>query len=717
MDPLIVYNSNWKYPVILGGEKGFIVASRGGELSTPWSRYGPTIDFGGFYTPPIRATGPIIPTLYTVNEFKRLGDYTYKSIYYGSHIETHHKINGFKITSTIYTAREKPIAIINLNIQQPIRNNKSTEINLYIESWGGPLEYDGILPENINIKYKNETLIMRTDEWHTICKSSPPPTKYIIGDVSKDIIEKIKKLPTAAPNKTVPTLFTWDIHSIKGNKKNITISIASSDKGYKTVKNYAEEGLRKSGEILRRNIEEYEKYINNTINIETPSENINKAFTLAKAALYTLRSRQPEEGIVAGYPWFARYWSRDAAWIIPALILIGDHEYAKKYIDTFLKYQARDDYEILGGKKGEILMHYGYKTLFYYGAADSTLYYPILIHLYTFATADKAYAKKRWRNLLNMITWGYRKDIDGDGLIEHILEEPAKYFFIDTTWMDTIYRGIKPIEIQALWAAALDKAAELAELNGKIELSRKWREISSKIKNKIINDYWNPNTEYFYDRITEDGSKDESIRPNALIALIHLTIPREKALKSLKRLEQPDMLTEWGLRTLSSRDRKYSPEKYHNGMVWPLVTGWLALAEYKYGRIQKGHELIELMARQIIKEGGMYAEVYRGDREKPQYSCILQAWSITLYIQALLEGMLGINLDAINKKIKLSPKLPIEWSKLKINRLKMGEIQLDIEIDKELGIAIIDNQSKETISLEIYSEERLIKPGKNEIRI
>jgi len=47
----------------------------------------------------------------------------------------------------------------------------------------------------------------------------------------------------------------------------------------------------------------------------------------------------------------------------------------------------------------------------------------------------------------------------------------------------------------------------------------------------------------------------------------------------------------------------------------------------------------------------------------------------------------------------------------------MGEIQLDIEIDKELGIAIIDNQSKETISLEIYGEQRLIKPGKNEIRI
>ena len=54
----------------------------------------------------------------------------------------------------------------------------------------------------------------------------------------------------------------------------------------------------------------------------------------------------------------------------------------------------------------------------------------------------------------------------------------------------------------------------------------------------------------------------------------------------------------------------------------------------------------------------MYAETYRGDRAQPFNSCILQAWSIGMYIYALREMMLGMNMNMIENKIQFEPQFP-----------------------------------------------------------
>lgn len=234
---------------------------------------------------------------------------------------------------------------------------------------------------------------------------------------------------------------------------------------------------------------------------------------------------------------------------------------------------------------------------------------------------------------------------------------------------------------------------------------------------KIINEYWDEDIGYFYDRISENGVKDPSIKPNALLVLYYLDIPKNYAERVLNRLEQSDMLTNWGLRTLSSNDEKYSPDKYHNGMVWPLVTGWLALTEYKYRRKESGYKVIELMARQILNEGGMYVEVYRGDREEPMYSCILQAWSVTLFIQSILEGMLGIKIDALNKTLKLYPQLPDNWDKILLSNIHLGKVILDIELNIDKEEMMVNNKGDEEIYIEIYGEKKRINPGINKISI
>jgi hypothetical protein len=54
----------------------------------------------------------------------------------------------------------------------------------------------------------------------------------------------------------------------------------------------------------------------------------------------------------------------------------------------------------------------------------------------------------------------------------------------------------------------------------------------------------------------------------------------------------------------------------------------------------------------------MFAETYRGDRPEPFNSCILQAWSVGMYIYAFCEMMLGMRINMIDNKIQLEPQIP-----------------------------------------------------------
>jgi hypothetical protein len=117
------------------------------------------------------------------------------------------------------------------------------------------------------------------------------------------------------------------------------------------------------------------------------------------------------------------------------------------------------------------------------------------------------------------------------------------------------------------------------------------------------------------------------------------------------------MTTSWGVRTLSNLDPKYHPALYHDGAVWPLVTGWAALAEIKAGRGEQALYYVNCMAERILAENGMFAETYKGDKPDPFNSCILQAWSVGMYINALREMMLGMKLDMLENKVSFKPQI------------------------------------------------------------
>jgi hypothetical protein len=109
-----------------------------------------------------------------------------------------------------------------------------------------------------------------------------------------------------------------------------------------------------------------------------------------------------------------------------------------------------------------------------------------------------------------------------------------------------------------------------------------------------------------------------------------------------------------------------------------------------YSRPEKAIHYLSSMADRILSENGMFAETYRGDRPEPFNSCILQAWSVAMYVYALREILLGERINMIDRTVEFNPQIPISLMSngIQINfedyfHIADGKVRVKIEVHPE----------------------------------
>ena len=161
---------------------------------------------------------------------------------------------------------------------------------------------------------------------------------------------------------------------------------------------------------------------------------------------------------------------------------------------------------------------------------------------------------------------------------------------VQLTWMDAKTGGQvvtprqgKPVEIQALWYNAVRVMLELARGFSDPNMQALCEELGVRARDTFNRLFWNEAAGCLFDVIDGDA-RDASIRPNQVFAvsLPYSMLPREKARRVLQVVER-ELLTPYGLRTLSPRDPRYCPRyegdprsrdaAYHQGTVWPWLLG------------------------------------------------------------------------------------------------------------------------------------------------
>ena len=673
---------NFTNPLVLSGKKAYIVCSSSGSLAANWTWMGARYDNGGLYVPPARAFGRIGVEISTNDGIrKRLPNFVVSSRHENGMLSTRHELAGLQVRRTLFVPLEnkgfvmilnlsdKLVELSKLNAKRKNRQNKEMSnrrrVRVHFLIDGNITSY-GLAA----ISQSNSSKFLTSDNCLQIETTSRKGIAHYFGaiGVAPKELRPVKVLTDSFDNDME---ISYDIEITPGEVRNLALiaagSFTTSEDCIKEYR-YMRDNYRNLFETTKNH---FSTISYSTVRVTEGSDQkqnlviakLVRAFEKAKMSMEYLKARYDElgVGICAGLPRFPNYWARDTGWSLRGYLSMGDYGFALAVIENFLRHQAKKT--TTTALKGELPMIISGKAFLHsttFGSSDSTFLFPWAIREYVLATGNIFYLKKRWKSIADLVNWGFLKDLDGDGLVEHGFTGVAEKLPIqDSTWMDHIDRRKSANDIQALFYESLRIGSELAEIVGDEYHRKKWSKSSKDLQIKIDSEYWNSEKAFYYDTIRRDGSKDPSVRPNTLVLLLTGAIKdRTKAVSVLSRLEQNDVTTPWGLRTLSSVDPKYHPSLYHDGAVWPLVTGWAAVAELKLSRREQALYYLESMAHRILQENGMFAETYRGDRPEPFNSCILQAWSVGMYIYAFREMMLGMKMKMTENKIHLEPQIP-----------------------------------------------------------
>ncbi len=467
--------------------------------------------------------------------------------------------------------------------------------------------------------------------------------------------------------------------------------------------------LENYGRLLKENEAVYKDFFNKTTELKSSNALLNEAFNWAKVGLEKcFVETSLGKGFVAGYhmagqgnrPGFAWFFGRDSAWMSFAALSIGSFSQVKENLMLQKRYQIKE-----GVNKGKIyhelsLAHdFVPDPSYAYPAGDSTPFYVIVCAEYAKWSGDLAFLKENWESILEAMTWCERMDVDGDLLIDN---PPAGH-----QWFD--YGEKNMIDLVAIWQKALEEGAWIAEILGKENLKARWKEKAKKVKEILNQDFWNEKRGYFYDRKLPDGSLLDLATCNPLIPMLWRQIEEGKAQKALSLLNSPSFTTDWGVRTTAEGEKIYNPRGYHEGRVWPLVTGWASWAQFINCHPEEGYKALlsnAKMTRDFCL--GYIPEILDGD----SYVAAgppLQGWSEAMVILPFTKGMLGLEPNALEKKLKLLLHIPKDMDFLKVNNLRIGESRWDIEWRKVRDQATLSLNKKGggefSLNLEIALEE------------
>ncbi len=350
---------------------------------------------------------------------------------------------------------------------------------------------------------------------------------------------------------------------------------------------------------------------------------------------FVVRRADGKPTIIAGYPWFTD-WGRDTMIGLPGLLIApGRLDVAREIVEAFLQHRDRgiipNRFPDAGGAPE-------------YNTADATLWMFQAVRAWLQAGGDRAFlrdvfypAAKEMIDCHRRGTW-LGIGVDPNDALLRVGPQ--------LTWMDTKFtpRQGKPVEINALWHAALSLMADWAKALAD-PAETEYRDEAHRVRDSFRARFWNPQRDCLYDVLTPE-SPDARIRPNQIFAV---TLPfgllELQQQQAVVRIVARELLTPLGLRTLERSDPGYKPRyegspaerdaAYHQGTVWPWLMGPFVDARLlAFGRTKENldfcRELVTKLETRAAQAGciGSIAEIYDAEEPRLPRGCPAQAWSV-----------------------------------------------------------------------------------------
>jgi glycogen debranching enzyme len=410
----------------------------------------------------------------------------------------------------------------------------------------------------------------------------------------------------------------------------------------------------------------------------------------------------------AGVPWFVAPFGRDSL-IVSLQNLQIYPEFARGTLDILGSLQAQLDDPYRDAEPGKIPheMRYGELAHFkliphtpYYGTADATPLFLIVLHAAWRATGDRTLLEQHLQTAEGCLVWIDKYgDRDGDGFQEYQTRSSAGYE--NMGWKDSgdsvvypdgsLVKGPKALcELQGYVYDAWQRMAEVFDALDKPDRACALREKAGVLFKRFNEAFWDDDLGFYAYALDGEKQKVLTVASNVGHCLWSGIVPPERARKVVERLMAPDMWSGWGIRTLSALNPAYNPYNYQTGSVWPHDNAIIALGFKRYGF---GAE-VGRIARDISDAGShfllnqlpeLYTTLERDATTFPvQYvgANVPQGWAAGS-VFSLLQAILGIQPDAPRGKLYIDPLLPAWLPDLTVLDLRLGSQRFDIRFWRE----------------------------------
>ncbi|MCU0539971.1 MAG: glycogen debranching enzyme N-terminal domain-containing protein, partial [Desulfobacterales bacterium] len=396
----------------------------------------------------------------------------------------------------------------------------------------------------------------------------------------------------------------------------------------------------------------------------TPPADARPIEILSSALTDYLVARSGHKSVIAGYPWFLD-WGRDSMIFARGLIADRRCTEARSVLTLFGQYEENGTLPnmIRGSDTGNR------------NTSDAPLWFAVACAELTAAEGCDGFLKaacgsRTVKQVVASIMRGYAAGAPNGVRMDPesgLIFSPSHFTWMDTNHPAASPREGYPIEIQALWHAALRWMGRIDRKEG-----RRWSALADRVRESLLALFWRPADGFFSDCLhAEPGqpaagaAADDHLRPNQIFALTLGAVASEThARQSLAACEE--LLVPGAIRSLADRpvrralpvtrngvrlndphrpywgqytgdeDTRRKPA-YHNGTAWswPFPSFCEAWA-LTYGEAGRRTALAWLTSSVALIEAGCVGhlpEILDGDHPHTARGCDAQAWGMSEWVR------------------------------------------------------------------------------------
>ncbi|MGC4894909.1 glycogen debranching N-terminal domain-containing protein [Micromonospora sp. DT31] len=394
--------------------------------------------------------------------------------------------------------------------------------------------------------------------------------------------------------------------------------------------------------------------------------------------------------LAAGLPWFMTLFGRDSIFtslqvlpflpelVRPTILMLAGLQGSR--VDDF-----RDE------EPGKILheLRYGETAGFeeqphspYYGAADTTALFVVLLDEYERWTGDAELVRRLEPETRAALAWlDTYGDLLGTGYVWYMTRNPETGL-PNQCWKDSpdsisFSDGRLPefpratCELQGYAYDAKRRGARLARThwNDPAYADQLEREAAA-LKERFNRDFWIPEREYYALALDPRGQRVDALSSNIGHLLWSGIVEESRAPAVAAHLLGPRLFSGWGVRTLADDQCRYNPVGYHVGTVWPFDNSIIAWGLWRYGFRHEAGQICEAMLAASRYFDGRLPEAFAGyERDLTDYpveyptACSPQAWSAGTPL-LLLRVMLG--LEPQGEHLIIDPAVPTGMGRVEL---------------------------------------------------